>query len=401
MTDMLHIAEYLIFTLAAFVTLYLMAFSTAGLFRPGKKQSHAGLRRRIAVMVPGYKEDNVILATARESRNQTYPKELYDVYILADSFLPETLAALRELDVRVIEVTFEASSKAKALNFAMQVITEPYEVAVILDADNIMAPRFLEQVDAAFGTGFRAVQGHRTAKNTNTPFAILDAISEEINNHIFRQGHRALGLSSALIGSGMAFDYGLYRETMKTVTSHGEDKELEMKLLKDGITIEYLPDALVYDEKIQKAEVFGKQRKRWLAAQFGMFRQYAGTGMKQLVAKGNLDLFDKVVQMMLPPRVLHLGFVTILLLVAVLFAAILSHSTLPALPLVAYAALWAGTLAALLTAVPRRFYNAGTLRALRSLPGAFMIMLLLLFRLRGAGKSFIHTPHGTTEPHKH
>jgi hypothetical protein len=50
-----------------------------------------------------------------------------------------------------------------------------------------------------------AVQGHRTAKNTNNSWAILDAISEEINNNIFRKGHRVLGLSSAIIGSGMAF----------------------------------------------------------------------------------------------------------------------------------------------------------------------------------------------------
>jgi hypothetical protein len=56
-------------------------------------------------------------------------------------------------------------------------------------------------------------------KNTNNSWAILDAISEEINNNIFRKGHRVLGLSSAIIGSGMAFRYNYFKTLMSTVTA--------------------------------------------------------------------------------------------------------------------------------------------------------------------------------------
>jgi cellulose synthase/poly-beta-1,6-N-acetylglucosamine synthase-like glycosyltransferase len=109
---------------------------------------------------------------------------------------------LRELPITTYEVTFETSTKAKALNYAMSQLTEQYDIALILDADNIMATDFITKLNATFDLGYQVVQGHRTAKNTNSPTAILDAISEEINNHILRKGHRALGLSSALIGSG-------------------------------------------------------------------------------------------------------------------------------------------------------------------------------------------------------
>jgi cellulose synthase/poly-beta-1,6-N-acetylglucosamine synthase-like glycosyltransferase len=302
--------------------------------------------------------------------------------------------------VNVIHVSFEQSSKAKAINRALAVVGEGYDSVVVLDADNIMAPGFLQAANDAFDRGFAAVQGHRTAKNLNTPFAILDAASEEINNHIFRKGHRVLGLSSALIGSGMAFDFTLFRDTMAGVTAHGEDKELEMHLLAAGIRIEYLPDALVYDEKIQSAGVFAKQRKRWLAAQFGIFRQYAPAGLKQLLTKGNLDLFDKVVQVMLPPRVLQIGLTTILLVAVGLLNLLPGGSDYTAVSLTLYAALWLVTAAALVLAFPRRLLNGATLRALKQLPGAFLVMFGLLFRLRGAGKNFIHTPHGTPHPGK-
>jgi hypothetical protein len=92
-------------------------------------------------------------------------------------------------------------------------------------------------------------------KNTNNSWAILDAISEEINNNIFRKGHRVLGLSSAIIGSGMAFRYNYFKTLMSTVTAVGGFDKDRAKMLKEGRKIVYLDDAVVYDEKIQKSEV--------------------------------------------------------------------------------------------------------------------------------------------------
>ena len=178
--------------------------------------------------------------------------------------------------------------------------------------DNVMAVDFLTKINGSFGHNYLAVQGHRTAKNLNTSLAILDAISEEINNHIFRKGHRVLGLSSAIIGSGMAFRYDYFKQLMSTVTAVGGfDKEIELKMLKAGHKIAYLDDAFVYDEKVQKAEVFSNQRRRWLSAQLHYFRLYFWNSFRDLLFKGNLDYFDKAIQFIQPPRVLLLGSVII------------------------------------------------------------------------------------------
>jgi len=398
--NIVHIAEILVFISLAASSLYLLVFGIAGVFRYRQAPGGSVHLRKFAILVPGYKEDNVIVETALGSLRLDYPQELYDVYIIADSFRPDTLERLRELQVRVIEVSFDKSTKAKALNRAMAEITIPYDGVVVLDADNLMAPDFLREVNDAMARGYSAIQGHRTAKNTDTPFALLDAISEEINNHIFRKGHRVLGVSSALIGSGMAFDYGLYKDFMTRVSAHGEDKELEMQFLGRGITIEYLPEALVYDEKTRKAEVFAKQRKRWLSAQFEMFREYGWSGVKQMVTRGNIDLFNKVVQMILPPRVLQLGLVTLLLALAVLLHLIPATREWIVPDPALYLGLWIATAAAILLSIPRRYYTFDTLKALKSVPYAFVVMFGVLFRLRGAGSHFIHTPHGTGDPGK-
>ena len=326
---------------------------------------------------------------------QTYPQNLYEVVIIADSFQQATLDKLKNLPLRVIEVSFEKSTKSKALNQAMKVIGDDYDVALILDADNIMEENFIEKINKAFNQGYKVVQGHRIAKNTNTSFAILDAISEEINNHIFRKGHRVVGLSSALIGSGMAFDYYFFKTTMANVNAVGGfDKELELKLLKNRTKIEYLNNALVLDEKVQKSEVFANQRKRWLSAQFVYFGRYFMPGLKELLTKGNVDFFDKVYQMVSPPRVLLLGLVSV-----ITFAYFMLNLIWPAnflvVPVIYWYASFSLVIFAFAFAVPKQFYSKATFNAVLTLPKAFMLMLLSLFKLKGANKKFIHTQHGT------
>jgi cellulose synthase/poly-beta-1,6-N-acetylglucosamine synthase-like glycosyltransferase len=395
--QILTLFEYLLFAYFGFAALYIFIFAFAGLFNRKKSEPIVNKLRKFAVLIPGYKEDAVILEVAQKALNQSYSNTLYRVVVIADSFEEKTLTKLKRLPIDVIEVSFEKSTKSKALNAAMAQIGDGYDVALILDADNIMETDFIQKMNAAFDQGYKVVQGHRIAKNTNTSFAILDAISEEVNNHIFRKGHRALGLSSALIGSGMAFDYRFFKSTMANINAIGGfDKELELTLLRDGETIEYLHDALVLDEKVQKAAVFANQRKRWLSAQFVYFKRFFWSGVKSLFLKGNLDFFDKVYQMIAPPRVLLAGLVTLLFLGATLVQLFFPQlSTYFSVPPLAWQITFVAVVIAFLCAIPRGFYNWKTLKALLTLPKAFALMFLSLFKLKGANKKFIHTQHGT------
>jgi len=270
-----NILKWIIFIYMSLATFYVLFFSIAGLFKYNIPIHPFKYERKIAVLIPGYKEDDVIVNVAQSALKQDYSPEKYDVIVIADSFSEITLNKLKKLPIKVIEVAFDISSKSKSLNKAMQILpSNEYEIAVILDADNLMEKCFLKKINAAFENGCIAIQGHRTAKNLNTPIALLDSISEEINNHIFRKGHRVIGFSSALIGSGMAFNYDVFKKNMSTINSFGEDKELEINLIERHIRIEYLEDAYVFDEKIEKSKSFVRQRTRWISNQILYAKKY-------------------------------------------------------------------------------------------------------------------------------
>lgn len=386
-----NVLQVLILILLGLATFYIFLFSIAGLFYKQPPYPETAKSRKIAVLIPGYKEDEVIVEVAREALRQSYSKDFFDVVIIADSFNPETIEKLRELPIQIIEVSFEKSTKSKALNKAMEQLGNSYDIAVILDADNIMENDFLSKINATFERNCIAVQGHRTAKNMNTSLAILDAISEEINNHIFRKGHRVLHLSSAIIGSGMAFDYRFFKDLMLTVTAVGGfDKEIELKMLKAGHKIVYLDDAYVFDEKIQKAEVFSNQRRRWLSAQIHYFRQDFLSASKDLFIKGNVDYFDKAIQFIQPPRILLLGAILIFG-TGFLIADILLDNNL--LYLLAWIKIFILCIMAFLFSIPLSFYNLRTVNALASLPKGMFLMLGSLLKIKGANKKFIHTKH--------
>ncbi|MFT5250984.1 MAG: cellulose synthase/poly-beta-1,6-N-acetylglucosamine synthase-like glycosyltransferase, partial [bacterium] len=362
----LNIIQIVLLILLGLATLYILIFSIASLFYKQQHYSDNGNIKRMAVLVPGYKEDEVIIEVATLALEQEYPTALFDVVIIADSFKERTLTSLKKLPIKLIEVSFDKSTKSKALNKAMATLDKDYDIAVVLDADNVMAPDFLAKINAAFENDFIAVQGHRTAKNTNNSWAILDAISEEINNNIFRKGHRVLGLSSAIIGSGMAFRYDYFKTLMSTVTAvSGFDKEIELKILKEGRKIIYLDDALVYDEKIQKSDVFGNQRRRWLSAQLHYFRKDILCACKHLLIKGNVDYFDKAIQFIQPPRILLLGAVLICSFSFIITNYFLDNQV----HLTNYWVLLAvACVLSFVFSVPKSFYNLKTLNALANLP---------------------------------
>ncbi|MFA9371596.1 MAG: glycosyltransferase family 2 protein [Labilibaculum antarcticum] len=392
---LIYIIELVLYVYFGIAALYIFIFAFAGVFPYKQKLALKTTKRKFAVLIPGYKEDSVIIDVAKDALKQNYSGDHYDVVVIADSFQAETLKSLKELPIIVVEVSFDVSTKSKALNKAMQVIGNEYDVALVLDADNLMAEDFISKVNNAFDNGFTVVQGHRAAKNVNTSFAILDAISEEVNNHIFRKGHRVLGFSSALIGSGMAFDYQFFKEIMSQVNAIGGfDKELELRLLKDRKKIEYLHDALVLDEKVQKSEVFANQRKRWLSAQFIYFARYFFPGLYHLLFKGNFDFFDKVYQMVSPPRILLLGLVGIITGFYTCIWFLLPDSGFVQFTILDWLPVFAMVVLAFVVSIPRKFYNRKTLVAVLTLPKAFFLMFVSLFKLKGANKKFIHTEHG-------
>jgi cellulose synthase/poly-beta-1,6-N-acetylglucosamine synthase-like glycosyltransferase len=380
--------EYILaipFIYLALNVIYNLTFSIASLwpFKETKVLSN-GNKNKIAVLIPAYKEDEVIIDSAFQAAAHNYPKDKFDVIVIADQLRATTIMKLDRLNIHVIIAKSKKSSKANALNLALNQLNG-YQLAVVLDADNIMQPNFLNAINETYNRGSLAIQGQRIAKNEQNSLASLDAISEGINNNIFRKGHQNLGLSSALIGSGMAFDFNLLRAYMARINALGGfDKALELSLLRDNVKIKYLPQAQVLDEKVSDKHSFSNQRTRWIAAQIRYGIRSFGDGVIQLFKKGNIDYFDKVLQFVFLPRLILLGS-----LVVFSIASIFINQTIF---LMAFIALVLCVLS-LILATPKKYLSFQIIGLIASLPMIFFNMIIAIGGYKKAANNFLHTNH--------
>jgi cellulose synthase/poly-beta-1,6-N-acetylglucosamine synthase-like glycosyltransferase len=389
-----HIFSWVIYIYFAANTLYLFAIALCGRLVRQKKFSLQVDKYRIAVLIPCIQEDQIILDTAMQAKAHDYPNSRFTVTVIADKLKPESVRALRQVPVYVMEVNLSMKSRSLHAALATPMVSDS-DIVMILDADNIMALGCLEKVNAAFHAGYEAIQCHRTAKNKNTAVALLDAMSEEININLFRRGPSLAGLSAAPIGSGMAFKTELIREIFSTkliLENPGEDREIDMQLMQRHIKMEFLDDALVYDEKVASAGVFEKQRVRWLEAQVNHVKRFFDPDMK--MAQKSFLFYNKFFQNLLLPRVLTLVVFSILIIV--LFFQIVFHwnflEPAPAIWLVMMGLYFL----TLFISIPRSFYSMKTLAALSKVPLLMVSMVRAVLQMKKKRTEFLHTPKSFT-----
>jgi len=391
LTNIAHIIDWLLWAIIAASTLYVVVFAFASLLpsrnRKAVNDGDSG-HNRFIVLFPAYHEDEVILSSVETFLKQDYPRNSYQVIVISDHMTAETNDSLACLPISLLTPTFKKSSKAHALQYAISNIPNTFPTgkathAVILDADNHVAPDFLSRLDNLCRQGYRAIQCHRTAKNADNNIAALDGVSEEINNTIFRKGHNRIGLSSALIGSGMCFDYDWFHSHVSQLRSAVEDRELEAMLLKERVHIHYAENILVMDEKVSNTDNFQRQRLRWMTGQVQALFHMLPYLPKALI-KGNVNYIDKTIQQALIPRSILLAVIPIVALVITIVSPLQS---------IKWWALFLLLCLSLLIALPPQLRTSSLFKQVLTLPRLVWHLLKNLFHIDRKNTDFIHTSH--------
>ena len=387
--SVLHIFEIIIWCIIACSVAYVVFFAIISLFYDKEDQVaiHAAALKdkmsRFLILYPAYKEDRVIINAVEQFLLQEYPTSHYTVAVISDHMQPETNDILRKMPITLLTPTFEKSSKAKAMQYAINEVQGEYDNVVILDADNVVRPDFLSQLNILC-TIYDAIQCHRCAKNANNDVAVLDGASEEINNTIFRKAHNRLGLSSALIGSGMCFNYELFKKNVFQLSTAGEDREMEALLLHQEVFIKYAPDIHVFDEKVSSQDNFQRQRMRWMTAQVQSLLSNLPK-IPSAIVHGKINFIDKTIQQALIPRSI---LIVLLAGISILMTVIVPE----------WCEKWwilLGLLAfALFIALPHqlRFQSFAKVFAI---PGLVLRMLKNILHMDRKNTDFIHTEHNS------
>ncbi len=287
--------------IVAFFTFYYFIIAVFGLWH-WKEKKILTPKNRFAVIVAAHNEEAVLGDLLDNLHILKYPKELYDIYVVADNCTDSTAQLARDHGAIVFERTNkELVGKGYALDWAFQhilTLETKYDAFCVFDADNLVHLDFLLEMNNRLLKGEKVLQGYLSAKNpTDTWISGTFAIAFWTVNHLWHLGKYNIGLSTALGGTGMCISSDVIEKYGWGCECLTEDMEFSMKCLSHGIRTCWVHDAIVYDEKPLTFMASWRQRKRWAQGQFDCASRYIPRLLVNGIRHRSIRMLDGIMQL--------------------------------------------------------------------------------------------------------
>lgn len=363
--------------IAGYLTvLGIAAFTTA------RQTPAAGARtRRFAVLVPAHDEAAVIGRLLSSLRGQRYPAERADIFVVADNCTDATAEIARRAGALVFERTEPIlQAKGHALRWLLDRVRAhaTYDAYVFFDADSVVGPDFLDRMDARLAAGAVVVQSYYQVLNAGaSPATALREAALASLHYLRPLGRAALGLSCGLKGNGMCFEARVLDRVGWTSVGLAEDVELHLALVRNGIRVDFAPEAVVRADMPLTLAASRTQNLRWESGRLAGLRHEVLPLLATGIARRDPVRADAAIEQLVPPlSVAVTGGVA-----AALLGLAGGSPQVTALALIGTSGIIAHVFAGLVAVrAPRRTY-----RALLSAPGYILWKMALYVRAAGAG----------------
>lgn len=284
--------------IVVFFTIYYFIIACFGMWHKPEKKILTP-KKRFALVVAAHNEEMVLGDLIDNLKILKYPKELYDIYVVADNCTDKTAELAREHGAIVFERHNEKDiGKGYALDWIFHKILalpEKYDAFCVFDADNLVHLDFLLEMNNRLLKGQKLIQGYLSAKNpTDTWVSGTFAIAFWTINHLWHLGKYNLGMSTALGGTGMCISTDIIEKYGWGCECLTEDMEFAVKCLTYGIRTCWAHDAIVYDEKPLTFMASWRQRKRWAQGQFDCAGRYIPRLFKAAVQRRSWMILDGI-----------------------------------------------------------------------------------------------------------
>ncbi len=280
--------------------------------------------RKFAFIIPAHNEEKIIAKTIYSLSGLIYPKNLYDVFVIADNCTDSTASLARSLGVTVLERTNNTEKgKGYALRWAFdQVLAskKDYNAVIVVDADSLISGNYLEVMNYYLEHGSRVIQssdlvlpepGNWSVEATRIGFLLF--------NYVKPLGRKVLHFNMGLRGNGMCFDTRILKEIPWQAWSLTEDVEYGLILIFHGIKIAFAPEATVLAQMPIDASNAESQRSRWEIGRFQIIRAYASKFFFESFRKGSISHFDTFIDLITPPFVNMMFIISSIFMVSLLF----------------------------------------------------------------------------------
>lgn len=276
-----------------FIGLFLLWYSS----KQGKQNHNIPAKRnyispRYCILIPARNESKVIEELLVSIKAQSYPIAPNDVYVIVESEMDPTVTIVKKYNMNYfVRNHLELQRKGYALDEMIKElirIKKQYDAYFIMDADNVLDSRFIEEMDKTYQAGYDIGMGYRNCKNGNdTVIASCTTLTFTMLNDNGNQKRNKDTRNITLSGTGM-YIAGEWIKKWKGFPFHSltEDYELTLYSILHNMTSYYNKKAVFYDEQPTSYHQSVIQRIRWVRGYFDS-RKYFIPKIKKQVKKKN------------------------------------------------------------------------------------------------------------------
>jgi cellulose synthase/poly-beta-1,6-N-acetylglucosamine synthase-like glycosyltransferase len=304
---------------------YYFSISIFGWFKKKEGSNQLNIpEKRFALVVAAHNEEPVIANVIDSLKQQSYPQDLYDIFVIADNCTDNTADIARKNGAFVYE-RFNNLQRGKgyALDWMFKKlfnIYDKYDAVAVFDADNLVSANFLREMNKQLRNGHKIIQGYIDSKNPFDSWITLSySIAFWLSNQLFQTPRYYLGLSCGLCGTGFAIDIQVLREIGWGATCLTEDLEFTMKLAIHGMKVAWAQNAVVYDEKPLTLKQSWNQRKRWMQGHADCARRFLPLLFSKAFKEGDFIAFDCAIYLFQPIRYIFIGLINVMLWIQTLY----------------------------------------------------------------------------------
>lgn len=275
----LYVLQQALVWIVTIFWLYQLIVSICSLVKLKDKPLLIDKKHKFMAIIPAHNEEAVVGNLIESLKKQNYPKELLDIYVIADNCTDKTVEIAKNAGAIVVE-RFDEQNKTKghALKwFLDEKIKEnaQYDAFCVFDADNIADENFIKNMNKKLCQGEDVVQGYRDIKNpTDSWISAGYAIFYWTMNRFYHLARYNLGLSPLINGTGFMVKFDVIKPTGWDTQTLTEDIEFSLKRIIAGKKLGWATDAIVYDEQPVDFKQSWSQRSRWTVGHMQCIQNY-------------------------------------------------------------------------------------------------------------------------------
>ncbi len=289
--------NYVLEIISSFFIVYGLYYIVTGVFafvKPKKEISTSKKKHKFSIVIAARNEEKVIGNLIDSLKKQNYDKNKYEINVIINNSTDKTYEVAKKHGANAIKCDVPVKCKGDVLRYTFNKFKDKnFDAYIIFDADNVVHPDFLLHMNNSLNNGYKVAQGFRDSKNYQDNWISGSyTLFYYIQNFFFNLSRKKLNSSASINGTGFMVQKEFIENLDFNPVTLTEDVELTTVCAIHNEKIDFVKNAITYDEQPTLFRVSLTQRLRWSKGNLQCWKKYHHRLFKSFMKNHNLAAVD-------------------------------------------------------------------------------------------------------------